>query len=209
MISFRLADAFQGFCARISREGALHVINHGHPPQGETIFALPVRERIADSAGSTDMAVDGSVNEVEFCVNAEVDFDVYIKSLSVEIGDSGSPTLNKFGSLTALTNGVEMVYKTTELGELILHEGIKSNKEFIRVGVDTFAIGTGTDAFLADVSGGSSTKSYLPVIDLQETYGLPFGLKLRKGSEDKLIFRVRDDLTGLDIFDIISYGVKI
>jgi hypothetical protein len=209
MIDVRLADSRNKFGARVSEEGTLHVINHGHPPQGKTLFALPFRERMANSAGSTDMTVDGSVTEVEFYSSAETEFDVYIRSLSVEIGDSGSPTLNKFGALSALSNGVEMVYITSDLGEFTLHEGIKDNKEFIRIGVDTFAIGTGTDAFLADVSGGASTKSYLPVIDIQETYGLPFGLKFRKGSEDRLVFRVRDDLTGLDIFDVIAYGIKI
>lgn len=210
MIKGNLVDGHgSGAEARVSREGTIHVINHAHPPQGETLFAIPYRQRLTDSAGSDDLTVDGSVNEVEFSVWADTEYDIYIRSLSVEIGDSGSPTLNKFGSLTALTNGVEMVNITTDLGEFVLHEGIKTNKEFIRLGVDTFSIGTGTDAFLADVSGGSSTKSYLPVVDIQETYGLPFGLKLRRATEDRLTFRVRDDLTGLDVFDIIAYGIRI
>jgi hypothetical protein len=90
-----------------------------------------------------------------------------------------------------------------------LHDGIKTNLEFIRLGVDTAAIGDSTTAFLADVSGGGTEKSYLPTIDLQETFGLKYGIRLRKGTTDKLLFTVRDDLTGLLTHNAIAYGIRI
>jgi hypothetical protein len=37
---------------------------------------------------------------------------------------------------------------------------------------------------------------------------MPWGLRLRKGTTDKLIFRVRDALAGLDIFNAIAYGIR-
>jgi len=155
------------------------------------------------------MRVDGSSNSVDFCIFAQADYDLYIKSISVIIGDGGTPALNKFGSLSALTNGIEWVLTTQELGDYELHDGIKTNLEFVRLGVDTGAIGDSTTAYLADVSGGGTEKSYIPTIDLNETFGLAYGIRLRKGSVDKLVFRVRDDLTGLTTFNAIAYGLRI
>lgn len=204
-----IIDPDTGRSALVTDERVLQVINHGHPPKSETLFPIPFRERIETDAGSSDMTVDGSSTTVDFKVKAIQTRDVYIRSISVLIGDDGSPALNKFGALTALTNGVEISYVTQDEGEFVVHDGIKSNLEFIRLGVNTAAIGTGVDAFLADVSGGGSEKSYMPTIDIKETFGMPFGLKLRVDSNDFLAFRIRDDLTGLTTFNAIAYGIQL
>jgi len=194
--------------AKVDEEGAIHTIEHAHPPLVEDNDVLPYRMRFNNN-GDSDMRVDGSTTSVDFCVDASQDFDIFIKTIFVEIGDGGSPALNKFGALSALTNGVAWLYFGQVGGEYELHEGIKTNKEFIRIGIDTHGIGTGVDAYLADVSGGGSEKSYLPIIDLGEMYGLRYGVRLRKNSTDRLIFRVQDDLTALSTFDAIAYGLRI
>lgn len=209
-IKFQFLDGFgSGKKAKVGEEGTLQVVNHGHPPQEETLFAIPFRQRFQNSSASSDMAVDGSSTNVSFSICAISARDVYVRSMSVIIGDGGSPALNKFGNLSALANGVEFTYVTQDDGTFIMHDGIKTNLEFVRLGVDTPAVGTGTDAFLADVSGGGTEKSYIPTIDFKETFGLPFGLKLRKGSLDCVTFTVKDDLSALTTFDIIGYGVQI
>lgn len=71
------------------------------------------------------------------------------------------------------------------------------------------AIGTGVEAYLADVSGGGTEKSYLPNIDMEDIYGFTWGLRLRKGTLDKLIFRINDNLTGLTTFNAIATGTRI
>jgi hypothetical protein len=209
-IDCSLIDPANGRSALVSRERALHVVNHGHPPVGvDTIAAIPYREYFTNS-GSSDMAVNGSVTAVDFGLYAIDDHDVYVRTLSVIIGDGGTPALNKFGALSELANGVEISYKTSRDGTLIVHEGITTNLEFIRLGAATaLAIGTGSEAFLADVSGGGTEKSYLPTIDLVQAFGLPWGLKLSRGSSDTLNFKVQDDLTGLITFNVIAYGIRI
>lgn len=195
--------------AHVDYEGNVHIVEHPHPPLEEVIQTYPFRQRMVNSSGVSNMNVNGSVTPVDFTIEAENDYDVFIKTLFVEIEDGGSPNLNKFGDLAALTNGVGMYYFTQESGEYTLHEGIKTNKEFIRIGIDTHGIGTGTEAYLADVSGGGTSKSYLPIIDWGEMCGMRYGLRLKKGTTDKLIFRVRDNLTGLITFDAIAYGLRI
>ena len=63
--------------------------------------------------------------------------------------------------------------------------------------------------YSTDVSGGGTERSYLPLINLETLYGPPYGIRLRKGTTDRLIFTVQDDLTGLTTHNAIAYGVRI
>lgn len=193
---------------KIGPEGEAYVVVHPHPPFNEVENSLPYRSRFHNSAGSNEMAVDGSVTPQSFYIEAVNDRDIYINSLSVRIADTGSMNLNKFGAENALTNGVSWVWESQDSGIVTLHEGIKTNIEFIRTGHKTHAIGTGTDAYLADVSGGGTEKAYLPIIDISEQFGKPWGIRLRRGTVDKMIFTVNDDLSGLSSFDVIAYGTQ-
>lgn len=201
-----------GRTVEVYGEGYTTVAVHQHPPENESKIALPFRQYFTDngnSSGSNVMAVNGSINNSEFYISANDSYDVYIKYITIEIGDGGSPSLNKFGSLSALNNGVAFYWDTQIQPNYELHEGIKTNKEFVRIGSDTAAIGSGTEAFLADVSGGGTEKSYLPSIDFKEIYGLPWGIRLRKGTLDNLKFVIQDNLTGLSTFNAIATGTRL
>lgn len=201
-----------GRAIEVYGEGYTTVAVHQHPPENESKIALPFRQYFTDngnSLGSNVMTVNGSINNSEFYISANDVYDVYIKYITIEIGDGGSPSLNKFGSLSALNNGVAFYWDTQVQPDYELHEGIKTNKEFVRIGSDTAAIGSGTEAFLADVSGGGTEKSYLPSIDFKEIYGLPWGIRLRKGTLDNLKFVIQDNLTGLSTFNAIATGTRL
>jgi hypothetical protein len=210
MIDFRLADGRgKPNFAKVNGEGEISVVVHPHPPRDEEENALPFRARFLTSAGSSDMAVDGSTTPVEFYVSANDEKDLYVKYISITIGDNGTPALNKFGAISALANGVKWTWDSQDEGEIILHDGIKTNLEFVRTGNDTGAIGTGVDSYLADVSGGGTEKSYLPSIDLAELFGLAYGVRLRKGTNDRMTFTVRDDVSSLVTFNAIGYGLQL
>lgn len=201
-----------GETLKVGKEGEIGVVIHQHPPNDEALTALPFRSYFTNDGtltGSNSMNVDGSVNYADFYIKANPKYDIYIKYITTEIGDGGTPSLNKFGSLAELSNGLAFLWDTQTEPNYELHEGIKTNKEFIRIASDTGAIGTGIEAYLADVSGGGTEKSYLPNMDMAEIYGLAWGLRLRKGTNDRLVFRVRDDLTGLSTFNSIATGVRV
>ena len=133
---------------------------------------------------------------------------MFIKTISVRISDAGA-NLNEFGALAALTNGVTFEYIGGAAGELTIQDAIQTNLDFIRLGISTPAIGGGTDAFKADLSGGGAD-TYLPVIDLSATFGFEWGLHLRKGTLDRLQFTIHDDLsTGIDAFNIRGFGAQL
>ena len=199
---------------RISDEGQAEVVVHPHPPRNEDVGGQPVpfRQYFTDdgtSGGSNDMAVNGSTNAVPFYVSALQDYDLYIKQISVNISDTGSPNLTKFANLSALTNGVSWSWFTQSEGDYTLHEGIKTNREFMRLGTASSLFGDGANAFLADVSGGGTEKAYLPLIDIAPQFGMPWGLRLLKGSTDRIEFKVNDNLSTIaGSFNIIAYGMR-
>ena len=195
---------------KINGEGEIGIVMHAHPPNNEVIEAYPFSQWFTDnglSTGSNDMLVDGSTTSQNFWIGGRQDRDIYIKTISVQISDNGS-ALDKFGALTALTNGVSFLFANSALGEITIQDEIKTNLDFIRLGLSTGAIGSGTDAYRADISGAGAD-TYLPIIDLTLTFGFPWGLRLVKGSNDKLVFRVNDNVSTMDIFNIKGFGIQI
>jgi hypothetical protein len=192
---------------RVSEEGAAHVVQHTHPPLTEGILSIPYRDFFRDPSGSNAMDVNGSATPVEFSINAEQERDVYVKNVSLIIADAGS-TLNDFGNLPALTNGVLFAWSNQQEGSVEIHEGIKTNFQFIRLALGNPSFGDATNAFRAPNVSGTS-EAYIPVLDFSTIFGMPWGFRLRKGTTDKLTFTVRDNLSGLDQFDAIAYGIRV
>lgn len=212
VLPVNLIDGYgSGHKAKVNGEGEIGVVVHSHPPIDESVSAYPFSQFFTDdgtSAGSNDLRVNGATTPQEFYITAKSDVDVFIKTLSIRIGDQSS-VLNKYGNLTALTNGVSWTFTTQKLGVVTIKDEIKTNLDFIRLGFLTAAVGDGSTAFRADASGAGAD-TYLPVIDLAQTFGFPWGLRLAKGSTDRISFTVNDDLsTGMDSHDIIGFGTQL
>ena len=185
----------------IKREGEIGVVIHTHPPVKESRTGLPFREYFTlNGLGvSNDMIANGSVTPVEFCIVAEQNFDRFVKYISIKISDPGAK-LDKFGALNALANGVEFAWKSQSLGELTIHDGLKDNLEFFRL--------TNATPLVVDLSGGGAD-AIIVTWDLAKIFGSQWGLKLTQGTTEKVVFRVRDNLTGLAEFNIIGHGTKV
>ena len=127
--------------------------------------------------------------------------------ISFEVADAGA-VLNDFGSLPELTNGVKFCWVTQDLGTYIFDEGIKSNWDLVRLcgGVPSF--GDGAGAFRASNVSGTS-EGYIPTFDTQKLFGLPWGLRLKKGTLDRLEIIVRDNISNIDSFNAIAYGIRV
>ena len=206
-----MIDKRTGKPVRIGEEGEQYVVVHPHPPKDEVATGTPVpfRQYFTDtglSTGSNDMQVDGATTETQFYIKASQDKDIYIGRVSVVIADA-SATLNKFGNITALTNGVEFAWVSQDLGTTVIHEAMKTNFDFVRLGGGSPAFGDTAGAFRASNVSGNS-EAYIPQIDFSEIFGMPWGVRLRKGTEDRLCFVVKDDTRGVDLFDAIGFGIE-
>lgn len=190
----------EGGQLKVGDEGEVHVALHTHPVLNESTLSVPFREYFKNSSASEDMRVNGATTNVDFTINAREESSVWIKSISIKLADPGAK-FNLFGALAALSNGVEFTWFTQLLGEIVIHEGIKTNLQFFRLSDQVPTI--------IDLSGGGDD-AITVYIDLAKIFGNQYGLKLSKGTKDRLTFRIKDNLSaGLSEFNAIAYGIAI
>jgi len=205
MLPVKIVDAGgSGVGADVTLDKGLMVSQLPYPPlrsQKTRIF----RQYMTDdglSTGSYDMVVDGSSTVQSFWVPASPTADRYITVLSFVIADAGAIS-SEFGNITALTNGCRLWYSSLQ-ANVDIHSALKTNFDFIRLCLGTVPIGATTTAFrLSNVFGNS--EAFIPVLYLTSIMP-PFGLKLDMASSQRLVMDIKDNVTGVDQFDVIAYG---
>ena len=193
----------------INPEGAVGNVEHAHPSLNDKVDLLPFRVNFEQDGNAQMAGASGTLlAPQEFSVNADPDFDTWIKTISTEVTDT-NPSASQFGALTRLVNGVSFVWISEGTGERVLAT-IRSNFELIRFGsTSTPAWGAGTTAFTIQNAIGQNDDSYLISVDLNALLGFRWGLRLRKGTNDRILWRVQDDLDGLLSFTSICGGTQI
>lgn len=192
--------------ASVEKSGAVSVVERPFPPFGVQQNVRPFRQFMTDDGsvtGSSDMLVDGSVTPVDFFVEAPQDQDLYVTRISFIVVDQNM-TLNQFGNIGALTNGMRLFY-IDELGEVDIAESLTTNFDFVRLCSGLPSFGDGTTAFIAN-NVDFISEGIIPILDLKDTFGFRWGLEFRNGSKQKLVLRIQDDITGIDAMDVIVYG---
>lgn len=214
MLTIQLKDGHgAGYKQKVNKEGTIGVVIHQHPPLEDELSPLPFRQFLTSDGepdGPSDMRVVGTLAApIDFFIKAQRDVDIYIKTISIEITDANA-TLDKFGNVSALTNGVRFVWLTGNSGEIEIAPSLKTNWDFVRLagGQPAFAENSAGAAFRASNVSGNS-EGYIPVLDMGKIFGLQYGIRLRKGTNDALIFQVRDTTTGVDSFNIIGLGITL
>lgn len=194
--------------ARVEDDGSLLTTLTNIPPADYQTNVRPFRQYLTTdgtSSGCSDMRVNGSSTSVDFYITAPSDADRYVDTLSIAIADAGA-TLDKFGNINALSNGIEIFYEDTELGDVTIADQLTSNFEIARVvGGGVHGIGSGANAYRANNVQGSS-EGYLFYLDFSDVFNIPWGIRLQKGTKLRLGFRINDNITGVDKFDVIAYG---
>jgi len=190
----------------IVQDGCLTVTQFPCPPlmpQKNRIF----RQYLTDdgtSTGDEDMRVAATLAAPqEFYIQADNDSDRYITTVSFVIADDGAE-LDEFGALAALTNGCRFYYESLSATVYIDFTPLKTNWDFVRMAFGQPAFGDGKGAFLAkDVEG--KVDAYIPIIDFIRIMP-PYGIKLDKGSIQRLVMQIRDNTSAVDSFNAIAYG---
>ncbi len=192
--------------AQVEKSGAVSVVERPFPPFGVRQNVRPFRQFLTidgTPGGSNDMLVDGSVTPVDFFVTAQQEADLYIIRLSFIVTDQNM-TLNQFGNIGALANGVRLFY-TDELGEVDIATSLQTNFDFVRLCSGLPSFGDGTSAFIAN-NVDFISEGIIPILDLKDTFGFRWGLELRNGSMQKVVLTINDDITGIDAMNVIVYG---
>jgi len=203
VLFFRLKDGSgKNRAAAITVDQEVCTITAPYPPLAEQ-KVIPFRQYLTDdglSGGTKDMGVDGSVNVVDYYIPSEPENDRYITTLNFIIGYGTSGQPNEWADGAALTNGNRLFY-TSRHGEKDIHDGIKTNQDFFRLSFSPIPTGWEVRHINANNDYG-----YFITLDLTKL-GLPFGVKLDRGSSQKLTMQIRDN-AGIDAdsFDCIAYG---
>ena len=206
-INALITDPKTGRQAKLSAENHIIVAQYSCPP------LLPQKNRIfrqfltddGTATGSEDMRVLGTAAApLQFWVPADPDVDRYITQLSFVIADDGAD-FSKFGAITALTNGCRLFYGYS-LGDVVISDALKTNWDFVRMTGGNPAFGTGTAAFKASNVEGK-VDAYIPVLNLIN-YMPPYGVKLDRGTTERMVLEVQDDTRGVDAFNCICSGFE-
>lgn len=207
MLGISIRDALTKRAAGVDIFGALRTRDTGLPPFGNTVQAIPFSGFFSDGADPpvTDMRVDGSVTPVAFEIRPDTDRDRYIKTVQFTIVDQNA-TLTQFGNIGALSVGV--LFEWDRLGETVLLADMISNYDHVRLAGGDPPFGDGTASFRASNVLGTS-EAYIPIVDFQRIFGLPWGIRLAAGSDEVLRITVRDDTTGVDGYDALARGFEI
>ncbi len=206
MLGIAIRDPLTKRGAGVDIFGAVRTRDTGLPPFGNTVQAIPFNAFFSDEAGSTDMQVAASlVDPVFFEIRPDTDRDRYIKTVQFTIVDQNA-TLTQFGNIGALPNGT--LFEWDRLGETVLLASMVSNYDHVRLAGGQPSFGDGTAAFRASNVLGTS-EAYIPMLDFQLIFGLPWGIRLAAGSDEVLRITVRDDTTGVDGYDCVARGFEI
>ena len=198
--------------AIIEDGGYLRVQNSLLPPNDIRDLQTVYREFLTiDGDGTTvDLRVDGSTTSQFAFIQAIPDFDIYIKKLSFLIADVGL-SLKEFGGITALTNGCRLYYEDNN-GEINIGTSLTSNFEVVRLCGANPAFYGGTQPFVIDdfrEVAGQDPEGIIPILDFQDRFGFNPGLRLAANTTHKLVFEINDDVSGIDVLEIIATGFKI
>lgn len=198
MIRVSIRDHISSFFQHINQRGAGLVTLDDVPPIDTTNPALPFAGFFTDITGSKNINVDGSVTSQDFSIGTN-GADIYINSIIFKLVDA-SMTFAKFGGITELTNGCQLIYKTGA-GEQIIYDGIVNNFNLTQLTGDNQA------DIITNFKG--SDNGFAPVLNPKIAYGFRYGFKLRAKTLDTLTFRVNDNLTAISEFDIYATGKEI
>lgn len=211
MIKVAIVNPLNGDASKIGTEGELPVVVHPHPPIEDDYIYLPFRQYFTDNGqpdGSNDMRVTGTAaSPVDFYISALNEDDIFIKTIAFVISDAQA-TLSDFGNIGALPNGIEFCFESQSLGVIVINDQLRTNFDFIQQCAGNPSFGSGIDAFRAQNVVGNS-EAYIPTLDFGGLFGTPYGVRLKGGTKDRLLFRVKDDTSGVDRFDIVAFGGKL
>lgn len=144
------------------------------------------QEFFSNSAGATDMNVDGSVTAVDFEIQSELNLVKWINEFRINIeGEQFEISTNDFRSFGAvaspgLTNGIEIFTIQSGVRTDISSEPIRISGEFLNY----------SDDFTNFVNAISSQGDFLQLI-----FRFSQPIALPQGVPDRLVVRIQDDLT--------------
>lgn len=193
---------------RVGDKQDLHVSVHpGDPPErgqrSRYRFLTGLLGSTGLGSGTVNMNVDGSSSPQTFYAGSADEYDILIMGVSILIADTGI-VHNNFGTLGALATGWDLIL--TEAGEeTVLMNKVQTNGQVIAA--SGFGRSFGDGAEMNELVNWTATDD---AAIAYMTFGewVPGGLRIARGSRDRLRSVVNDNLTGLTDFRVRLFGYR-
>ena len=203
-IRSHITDPESGQQAKVLDNGEVLVSLYTCPPllpQKNKVFSQFLTDD-GTTSGSEDLGVTGSATNVNYWVPADGEDDIYIARVSFLVGYGSSAEGYEFADKGgALANGVRIFYVDTE-GDEIEILNYQKNSDLWRLSDTRFA--TAWEIRHLAVNGDYG---FLVGIDLMKLVP-PYGVKLDRGTSQKITVAIRDDCTDADDFNCKAFGFK-
>lgn len=167
-------------------------------PQRVLTALLVEREYLTNAAGSSNLNVNGSVTAVDFSVRAETGVTKWITGFDVlfEDGqmDMSTTEFRRFADAAAtLTNGILIFAEQSGVTTNIAVDPIQVMGDFFNY----------ADSYVNLVNAVAANTDFL-----RWTFMLDKPIVIPAGTQDRFVFRIRDDLTAMNSFKVIARGYK-
>jgi hypothetical protein len=194
-----------GLTAKVVNGGSLLVANQIEPPLHPQMMRVYSRKFTDDglTSGTSELGVNGSVTAVEYWIPASADNDIYISTLSFLLGYGSSAEMYEFAdSGGALTNGIKVSYIETDGTETTIMNP-KANYSLMRSSLGSISNSEWESRGFA-ASGDYGYYSNVPLSQMTP----PFGVKLDKGSTQRISILIRDNCADADLFNCNAFGFE-
>ena len=207
-----LRDPVSGVGAKVNQDGAVFVYQSLSPPpevgtQNKRRFLNGLLGTAGLDAGTTNLRVNGLVSNVDAYVAANPDYDIHIMGVSFFINDT-AVVANRFGNVTGLTQGFDMFAKESGDVTYLVKQVLTGGQLIVQTGA-TRAFGSGMDTNVINNLTGT-TDAQFAYLDLGEILP-PEGLRIGRGTQDKLVVRIRDNLSQISAsgaFNVRVFGFR-
>lgn len=211
-LDVHLRDPITGAGAKVNNAGAVFVYESQLviPPSG-----TPNRHRVLTgllgtnglNAGTTNLRVDGYASNVDAYVSANQNYDIHITGISFLIADS-AVVHNRFGNVPGLTQGIDVFFIDNSETEYLIKNATTGGKIIAQSG-GTHLFGSDNEVNEVTNWAGNSD-AQLIFFDIGSMCH-PDGLRIGRGTQDKLVVRIRDDLSQIHSsgeFSVRIFGFK-
>lgn len=199
-------------------ENSLWEIEADYPPiTSEKKFFYRSYLTLNNDGVTTDMNVDGSITPQDFFITADEDFDTYVTVINFFISAELTITdLSEFGGAPGLTNGCQLFYINGG-NTISINDDLKTNYDLLRMcSFRPWFSDGGSNAFKVQQVFSVNDSGYFGTLNLKN-YGYEpeyrGGIRLKAGTNDRIVLRVRDNLnlaiSQLSKFDMVTYGFEI
>ena len=212
MLNTALRDAVTGAGAVVDPSGILSV--YSQPPPAQPLGRSSNR-RILNGligtggldTGTTNLRVNGLVTNVDAYVQSELEADIHIMGIAFFINDT-AVVANRFGNVTGLTLGFDMFVEQHGDTTYLLRQVLSGGQLTAQTGWAR-AFGNGTDVnVISNLTG--TTDAQVAYLDIGAILP-PEGLRIGRGTQDRLVVRIRDNLSQISAnggFTVRAFGFR-